>query len=223
MDMSTEFQPRYQRAAAGVDTILSSTYESLSIAIDTKKFIKMYQHGNLDNLLALADGELGHSDFKKGRATRRERVVRAILPEWWLSNGDVMTEDNIKLCRKRIGIQLAHFVRGEEHLDDAVQTYNEWRADLEEFLELSKANKEDLSDGKYAQRVRPKTGRFMELQAKLRDPKCMEDLKEAQVVIDMVAKMIPRISMKDKDRVWKEIVPTLQPGSKVWKDAAHTF
>jgi hypothetical protein len=42
MDMSTEFQPRYQRAAAGVDTILSSTYESLSIAIDTKKFIKMY-------------------------------------------------------------------------------------------------------------------------------------------------------------------------------------
>jgi hypothetical protein len=146
--------------------------------------------------------------------------VRAILPEWCSSNSNVLTEDIIKLCRRRIGLQLDQWVRGEENLEQGARICNECRADLEEFLAAGEVNEEDLTNVEYVRRVLPKVGRFMQLQAKTPDSKFVNDLKQTQNRISLRANRIPRISMRDKDNVAKGDVTTLGPGLKAWKDAA---
>jgi hypothetical protein len=93
----TTFYPSCERAVPGVDGILNSLYKSLSTAIGMKQSMEDHRHGNLDNILTLADGGVSHADVNREGYSWTQRLRRAMLPKWWQSDGDVVTTQNIKL------------------------------------------------------------------------------------------------------------------------------
>src|SRR4051794_39072606 len=85
-----------------------------------KQSMEDHRHGNLDSILALADGGVSHADVNyEGYSSWTQRLRPAMLPKWWQSDGDVVTTQNIKLAGREIGLNLEHFVGGENLLDDA--------------------------------------------------------------------------------------------------------